>query len=52
MLSPSASPGDLLTAGHTILIVSAGVTAVMIMLAFGATGYWLEGAVAAIGGGL
>ena len=52
MLSPSASPGDLLTAGHTILIVSAGVTAVMIILAFGATGYWLEGAVAAIGGGL
>ena len=52
LLSPSASPGDLLTAGHTILIVSAGVTAVMIMLAFGATGYWLEGAVAAIGGGL
>lgn len=52
MLSPSASSGDLLTAGHTILIVSAGVTAVMIMLAFGATGYWLEGAVAAMGGGL
>ena len=52
LLSPSDSPGDLLTAGHTILIVSAGVTAVMIMLAFGATGYWLEGAVAAIGGGL
>ena len=51
-LAPSSSPGDLLTAGHTILLVSAGLTALMITLAFGATGYWLEGAVAAIGGGL
>ena len=51
-LSPSASPGDLLNAGHTILIISAGATALMIMLAFGATGYWLEGTAAAIGGGL
>ena len=51
-LSPSDSPSDLLNAGHTILIVSAGATAVMIILAFGAAGYWLEGAVAAMGGGL
>ncbi|MBL6626381.1 MAG: hypothetical protein ISP39_10595 [Alphaproteobacteria bacterium] len=51
-LAPSSSPGDLLTAGHTILLVSAGVTALMIILAFGAAGYWLEGTVAAIGGGL
>jgi len=51
-LAPSSSPGDLLAAGHTILLVSAGLTALMIVLAFGATGYWLEGAVAAIGGGL
>ena len=50
-LSPSASPGDLLNAGHTILIISAGATALMIILAFGATGYWLEGTAAAIGGG-
>ena len=52
LISPSASPGSLLSAGHTILLVSAGLTALMIMLAFGATGYWLEGAAAAIGGGL
>ncbi len=42
LVSPSASPGDLLRAGHTILIVSAGLTALMITLAFGAAGYWLE----------
>ena len=51
-LAPSSSPGDLLTAGHTILLVSAGVTVLMIILAFGAVGYWLEGTVAAFGGGL
>ena len=51
-LSPSASPGDLLNAGHLILLINAGLTACMIILAFGATGYWLEGSVAAIGGGL
>ena len=51
-LAPSSSPRDLLTAGHTILLVSAVVTTLMIILTFGATGYWLEGAVAAIGGGL
>ena len=51
-LSSSDDPGDLLRASHIILIVSAGLTALMITLAFGAAGYWLEGAVAAIGGGL
>ena len=42
----------MLRAGHTILILSAGLTALMIVIAFGAVGYWLEGAVAAIGSGL
>ena len=51
-LAPSSNPGEILTAGHTILLVSAGVTALCIILAFGAVGYWLEGTVAAIGGGL
>lgn len=51
-LSPSASTKDLLNAAHTILLINAGITTVMIIVAFGATGYWLEGAVAAIGGGL
>ena len=52
LLSPSDNPDDLLNAGHTILFVSAGLTVIMVMLAFGAIGYWLEGTVAAVGGGL
>ena len=51
-VAPSSSHKDLLTAGHSILLVSAGATALMIMVAFGALGYWLEGTVAALGGGL
>ena len=43
---------SLSNAAHWLLLVSAGLTAAAIVLAFGATGYWLEGAVAAIGGGL
>ena len=39
-------------AAHWLLLVSAGLTAAAIVLAFGATGYWLEGCIAAIGGGL
>ncbi len=48
----SPSPKDLLQAGHTWLLVSAGVTAALIIFAFGVCGYWLEGTVAALGGGL
>ncbi len=51
-LSLSHSPKELLTASHTILLITSGLTALMITLAFGVTGYWLEGAVAAVGGGL
>ena len=50
--SPTASLADLLDAGHFILLVSAALTAGMIILALGATGYWLEGTIAAFGGGL
>ena len=39
-------------AAHWLLLVSAGLTTAAIVLAFGATGYWLEGCIAAIGGGL
>ena len=52
LLSPSASISDLLNAGHTLLIISAGLTSLMIILAFGAAGYWLEGTIASIGSGL
>ncbi len=51
-MSSSAEPSDLLNAGHNILLINAGFTALMIILAFGAAGYWLEGTVAAVGGGL
>lgn len=51
-VSPSAEPSDLLNAGHTILLINVGFTALMIILAFAAAGYWLEGAAAAVGGGL
>ncbi len=37
---------------HWLILVTAGLTAIAIAFAFGATGYWLEGCVAAIGGGL
>ena len=43
---------SLANAAHWILLISAGLTAAAIVLAFGATGYWLEGCIAAIGGGL
>ena len=43
---------DLLRASHMIGLICAGSTALMIIFAFGAIGYWLEGTVAAIGGGL
>ena len=38
--------------GTLAILVTAGLTAIAIVFAFGATGYWLEGCVAAIGGGL
>ena len=43
---------DLLWSGNLMIIVSAGLTALMIAICFGSAGYWHEGAVAAIGGGL
>ena len=42
----------ILQAGHTLVPVTAFLTALMIVFAFGAAGYWLPGAVAAAGGGL
>lgn len=48
--SPSSSTKDLLNTAHYIGFVSAGLTTLMIIFAFGAAGYWLEGTVAALGG--
>ena len=46
------SPQALLTTGNKMIPVTAALTAIAIILCFGATGYWLEGSVAAVGGGL
>ena len=51
-LSASSRSADILDAAHKLTLITAAVTAVMIILAFGAAGYWLEGTVAALGGGL
>ncbi len=47
-----ASPKELLIAGNKMLPYTAAVTALAIFIAFGVTGYWMEGSVAAAGGGL
>ena len=51
-MAGSGSPSALMSAGHHLLFFSIAVTGLAIILAFGATGYWIEGTVAAIGGGL
>ena len=52
MLSPSASPRRFAECRTFDFDRKRRRDCMMIILAFGATGYWLEGAVAAIGGGL
>ena len=47
-----ASPQALLIAGNKMIPYTAAITAIAIFIAFGATGYWMEGSVAAAGGGL
>ena len=54
-LSVSSTNSDiraLLTSANMMIIVTAATTALMITICFGAAGYWAEGGVAAIGGGL
>lgn len=46
------TPQALLTVGNKMLPYTAAITAIAIFLAFGVTGYWMEGSVAAAGGGL
>ena len=52
MMASDSSAKSLLEAGHRLIPVTAILTAFMIIFAFGAAGYWLEGAIAAAGGGL
>ena len=51
-LADNDSPQTLLETGNKMIPITAAITALAIILCFGATGYWLEGSVAAIGGGL
>ena len=50
--SVDESQKSLLEAGNKLIPITAALTALMIVFAFGAAGYWLAGAVAAAGGGL
>ncbi|MEC8109653.1 MAG: hypothetical protein VX106_04475 [Pseudomonadota bacterium] len=51
-LADNDSPQALLKTGNEVIPITAALTALAIILCFGATGYWLEGSVAAVGGGL
>lgn len=51
-MASSADPIQLIESGNKVVLLSAALTAVMIIICFGAAGYWVEGSVAAIGGGL
>lgn len=51
-LSDSADAKSLLQTGHFLIPITAALSAVMVMLAFGAGGYWFEGAIAGAGSGL
>ena len=51
-IASSADPAQLIASGNRAILLSAALTAVMIIICFGAAGYWMEGSVAAIGGGL
>ena len=52
LMAPDSSPKSLLEAGHRLIPITAILTGLMIVFAFGAAGYWLEGSIAAAGGGL
>ena len=51
-LSPDQSTDALLKTGNALIPILGFVMALGVLLAFGAAGFWLEGAVAAIGAGL
>ena len=51
-LATGPNISQVLDAGHSLTFLSAVLTTLMIVFAFGAAGYWGEGAIASIGGGL
>ena len=52
LFSQNSSQKSLLETGNSFIPLTAALTAVMIIIAFGAAGYWVPGAIAAAGGGL
>ena len=52
LLSQDSSQKSLLEIGNNLIPFTAAVTALMIVFAFGAAGYWIPGAIAAAGGAL
>ena len=52
LIASDSSAKSLLEAGHRLIPITAILTTIMIIFAFGAAGYWLEGTIAAAGGGL
>ena len=51
-VSQDSSQKSLLKAGNALIPITAILTAFMIVFAFGAAGYWIEGSIAAAGGAL
>lgn len=52
MIANDAGRVEIAKAGHWLIPVTAAITTVMIAFVFGMVGYWLEGTLAALGGGL
>jgi len=52
VMAEDSSVKALLSAGNNLIPITAILTALMVILSFGAAGYWLEGSIAAAGGGL
>jgi undecaprenyl-diphosphooligosaccharide--protein glycosyltransferase len=52
VLAKDDSRAEIAKAGHLLIPVSAALTVIMVAFTFGMAGYWLEGAVAVLGGGL
>lgn len=52
LFSLDSSQKSLLKTGNNLIPLTAALTAIMIVFAFGAAGYWLPGAIAAAGGAL
>lgn len=51
-ISGNADPVQLLDSANKAVILASALTALMIVICFGAAGYWLEGSAAALGSGL